>query len=347
MPAPLPSLLLPAAINTGPWVAGYSLDALRQRLTRERVVLPVCALGTSAATLAALGPLVLPPLYREAFASDPALETEMIAQIRRCFPFFEGTQARRTWQGELEVIDVPSGATTSLPRAPRVLAFGVDTTIEQHGPHLPLATDTIQTYAVLERLAATIEGVAIGPPLDYGHLTWGLPFGASIDLTPPLLARYVAGFVAALVGHCAPQALYVADVHGSIIHRQTIESTLARQHGVRAAFRWLHEPLAEFSSQRDDMHAGGVETILVHHIDPAFVDSAWWPAHAAEIAAREMTVAHAAVLSRDMPRFVAHVETSSPNGVIGKIANASTLDAAALFSRMVEMGRADIQCLLR
>lgn len=34
-----------------------------------------------------------------------------------------------------------------------------------------------------------------GPPLEYGQLTWGLPFGMSIDITAALLTRYVRGYV--------------------------------------------------------------------------------------------------------------------------------------------------------
>ncbi|GIT28137.1 MAG: hypothetical protein Ct9H300mP1_01830 [Planctomycetaceae bacterium] len=98
----------------------------------------------------------------------------------------------------------------------------------KHGPHLPLATDTLQSYAVLERLAAERDGVVIAPPVDYGQLTWGLPFGMSIDITAALLTRYVPGvFANAIVDWLQPAAAYVVDVHGSIVHRTAIQDGLA------------------------------------------------------------------------------------------------------------------------
>ena len=88
---------LPTQINTGPWLAGYTLDALRERGATQRMVLPVCSLGTPAEELAALAPLVLPPLYHEAL--DAELKEALIRQIRRCFPYFDGTRARREFRG--------------------------------------------------------------------------------------------------------------------------------------------------------------------------------------------------------------------------------------------------------
>ena len=46
-------------------------------------------------------------------------------------------------------------------RRPRILAFSVDTAVEEHGPHLPLATDRIQSYAVLAKLAEETAGLAL------------------------------------------------------------------------------------------------------------------------------------------------------------------------------------------
>lgn len=245
----------------------------------------------------------------------------------------------------VDVVELPPQRHVAPFPAPRVLAIGVDTTIEQHGPHLPLATDTIQTYAVLQRLAAENANVALGPALDYGHLTWGLPFGLSIDLTPALLGRYACGFVNALVDWCSPGALYLADVHGSQMHRSTIEDALRRSRCARGLFRWLHEPLAAFGSERGDMHAGGVETTLVAHIAPALVDPHWWPQRREELAAGEMTTAEAIALSGEMARFIARVETQSLNGIIGRIRNAETLDAAKLFQGMLDVARADVRAL--
>jgi len=335
---------LPSHINTGPWVAGYSLPALKDRIGRDRIVLPICSLGTSSADLASLAPLVLPPLYHEALDAD--LKAALIAQIRRCFPYFEGTQARRNFRGSLEVVELLARRPAPPVKSPRLLAFGVDTTVEQHGPHLPLGTDTVQTYAVLQQLASERDGLVIGPPLDYGHLTWGLPFGLSIDLTPGLAERYVCSFVNAVLDWLQPAAMYVADVHGSVGHRKAMQDGLGRSRATRWAFRWLHDPLVEFAGDRGDTHAGGVETTLVQHINPQLVDSNWWPARKKDLAAAQMKTADAIALSTDLSRFIVRVEAEHLNGIVGDVYNADRLDAAELMRRMLAIARKDVDGLL-
>jgi creatinine amidohydrolase len=226
------------------------------------------------------------------------------------------------------------------------LVFGVDTTVEQHGPHLPLGTDTLQTYAVLGQLAADNDRVVIGPPLEYGHLTWGLPFGFSVDVTPALTARYMTGFVNGLVDWLSPEMMYVADVHGSLVHRNAIQDGLRRSRCTRWAFRWLHEPLAEFGAERGDMHAGGVETSLIHHINPALVDERWWPARMDDLAAAQMSTHSAIKLSSDLSRFIAEVESHTLNGIVGDVRNAASLDARELMRRMVALASDDVNALM-
>jgi creatinine amidohydrolase/Fe(II)-dependent formamide hydrolase-like protein len=233
-----------------------------------------------------------------------------------------------------------------MTRPPRILAFSVDTAVEQHGPHLPLGADTIQSYAVLHRLASEIDGLVVGPPLDYGHLTWGLPFGLSIDLTPPLASRYMCGFVNAIMDWLSPESLYVADVHGSLAHRIAIQDGLRQSRCPRWAFRWLHEPLVEFAGNRGDAHAGSVETTLVEHINPDLVDSRWWPHRIDDLAARQMTLADAIELSSDLPRFIERVESRQLNGIVGNVRDAFALDAGDLMNRMLTVARQDVGGLL-
>ena len=307
------------------------------------MVLPICSLGTPTEELAALAPLVLPPLYHEALNDE--LKAAMLERIGRCFPYFEGTRDRETFSGRFEIVELPA-TRHSASRKPRVLAFSFDTAVEEHGPHLPLSTDTIQSYGVLERLAEQIEGFALGPPGEYGHLTWGLPFGMSIDLTPPLLERYVTGFVNALLDWAAPETLYVVDVHGSIVHRTAIQDGLAKSRAERYAFRWLHEPLVEFAGDRGDQHAGGVETALVAHISPKLVDGAWWPNRAGEIATLQMSMNEGIELSSNLPRFIERVETDNLNGIVGDIDNFFQVDADLMMSRMLEVAASDVRDLL-
>ncbi len=336
---------LPTQVNSGPWLTRYTHAELQQRITGTNLVLPICSLGTPADRLSELSPLVLPPLYHEALDDD--LKAALLNRIRQCFPFYEGTRERNEVRCHFEIVELPPEAHSPPPAQPRILAFSVDTAVEEHGPHLPLMTDTIQSYAVLERLADEFDSFALGPPVEYGHLTWGLPFGLSIDITPPLLTRYVTRFTNAILEWMSPRALYVVDVHGSIVHRNAIQEGLRQSRSECWAFRWLHDPLIEFAGERGDQHAGGIETALVEQINPQLVDSRWWPQRAEELSVGEMPLDLAVELSSDLPAFIKRVESGSFNGIVGKVRNYFELDAGQLMQRMLNVAREDVRQLMK
>ena len=335
---------LPQRVNSGHWLASYTLERLRGLDASVEIVLPICSLGTPYRRIAELGELVLPPLFHEAL--EPTLKRQIVAQIERCFPYHELTPDLRESGPRLRVIELPRVDLVG-GLHPQVLAFSVDTAVEEHGPHLPLATDTIQSYGVLTQLAADVGALTLGPPVDYGQLTWGLPFGFSIDFTAPLLSEYVSRFVNALLDWQEPTAIYVVDVHGSIVHREAIVSGIQQSRAQRWAFRWLHEPLVEFASQRGDQHAGGVETALVEQISLELVDPSWWPARIDDIAAGQMSFEKAVELTPNLQDFVSYARAHSLNGIVGDIHNYERLDSRLLLERMLTVARQDVEALLR
>ena len=342
---------IPAKVNNGSQLTSYTLFELRERLPGSRVVLPVCSLGTPYEEIASLADFVLPPIFHEALTDE--LKLLVIAQIQKCFPYdrrsdvgwARSCSSRNQSIPELEIVELPPRS-HPVSDTPKILAFSVDTAVEEHGPHLPLATDTIQSYSVLDELAGEVDGFVTGPPVDYGHLTWGLPFGMSVDLTPPLVTRYVTGFTNAVLEWARPESIYVVDVHGSIVHRRAIVAGLEASNADRWAFRWLHDSLVEFASERGDQHAGGVETALVERVSKDLLDPNWWPERIAEIEAGEMTLERAVELTANLDDFFRFAETGRPNGIVGKIRNYESLDADLMFERMLAVAREDVSRLL-
>jgi creatinine amidohydrolase len=334
---------IPKQVNSGPWLAHYTVNELESTIQTQVVVLPICSLGTPPDEFAGNESFVLPPLYHEALDADS--KSALFDRIDDCFQYMRGSRRRAKFGSGFNIVDLPARPVPP-PATPRVLAFSVDTAVEQHGPHLPLATDTIQSYGVLGKLADEFEGFVVGPPVDYGHLTWGLPRGFSIDIGPELLVRYVTGFVNAVLDWAAPEAIYVVDVHGSPVHRQSIQQGLAASRAKKWRFRWLHEPLVEFAFERGDQHAGGVETAMIEQINPRLLDSRWWPGRVEQLAADEMPVEQAIALSTDMPRFINHSETTSWNGIVGRIRNYFALDGRRLMDRVLDVARRDVHVLM-
>jgi creatinine amidohydrolase/Fe(II)-dependent formamide hydrolase-like protein len=335
---------LPQEVNAGVWLAHYTVDELEHRIQEERIVLPICPWDTPAEELERLGPLLLPPLYVEALDAD--LQSELLARIENCFPYVKGSPRRCSARAALEVTSLPRPPCRGLDRRPRVVAFSVDTAVEEHGPHLPLATDRIQSYAVLAQLAEETDGLSLAAPVDYGHLTWGLPRGFSIDITTALLTRYVAQYARALVDRCQADALYVVDVHGSPAHRQAIQEGLAVSGVEHWKFRWLHEPLVEFAADRGDQHAGGVETAVIEAIDQGLLDPRWWPSRIDDLAAGEMSFERALELQENLTEFIAYAESHPWNGIVGRIQNYRDVDGSLMLQRMLEVARQDVRALV-
>jgi mycofactocin system creatininase family protein len=197
--------------------------------------------------------------------------------------------------------------------AGRLLAVPVGAT-EQHGPHLPLSTDTDLAVALVERLAARRPVVA-APAVAYGS------------------SGEHAGFPGTLsIGHVATELLLVELCRSAALTFAGV--VLVSAHGgnqapVRRAERRLraegHEVRAHFPRWGGDAHAGRTETSLMLALDPARVRTALAePGETAELG----------VL---MPRLAAAgVREVSPNGVLGDPAGASAAEGAALLDRAVE-----------
>lgn len=338
---------LPERVNSGPWLTSYTLNALRRFDPKTDLVLPIGMLCTSAREFTSQGDLILPPLYLEALDASEGgdLQSRILRQIERCFPEHESAPSGGEPRPKLRVMTCGHGV-NFVPGEPDVLAFSVDTAVEEHGPHLPLATDTIQSYAVLRRLAGEFNRFELAPPVDYGQLTWGLPFGFSIDLTAELLTEYVTRFTNALLIRHQPRAVYVVDVHGSIVHRRAIVEGLRRSRAERWLFRWLHEPLAEFASERGDQHAGAVETALVEYIHRDLLDPDWWPGRIDALERHQMSFEKAVELTPDLTAFGDYVREHSSNGIVGRIQNYRDLDAELMFARMLDIARKDVEALL-
>ena len=84
---------------------------------------------------------------------------------------------------------------------------------EQHGPHLPLGTDTIRAAALADRLAEKLPGSLIAPALPFGCSDehWG--FAGLLGLDADTLARVVLDLARRLAGW-GVQRLVLLSAHG-------------------------------------------------------------------------------------------------------------------------------------
>ena len=85
---------------------------------------------------------------------------------------------------------------------------------------------------------------------------------------------------------------------------------------------------------------------MIEQVNPRLLDPRWWPDRVQQLAANEMSVEQAIELSSDMPRFINHAETTSWNGIVGRIRNYFAVDRRLLMERVLDVARRDVRALV-
>ena len=155
--------------------------------------------------------------------------------------------ARRTWTDY-----VPSSSRTLL------LPLG---SCEQHGPHLPLATDTLIATALVQRVADVVD-VDVAPPLPYGASGEHAGFPGLLSLGNDALERVVLELLRS--ARATWPRVVVVSGHGGNVSAVQRALAVARYEGSDVA--------AWFPTWRDgDPHAGAVETSVMWALDSTWV----------------------------------------------------------------------------
>ena len=176
---------------------------------------------------------------------------------------------------------------------------------EQHGPHLPLDTDTRVAAAVAAR-----TGLLVAPPVAYGASGEHEGFAGTVSIGHAAL-RLLLVELGRSAARWAARLVFV-NGHGGNVPTLVEAVTLLRYEGRDAA--WF--PCAPGG----DAHAGRTETSIVLALDPALVR----PGSAA---------GNPAPLAELLPAMRAGgVAAVSPNGVLGDPAGASAAEGERLLA---------------
>ena len=188
--------------------------------------------------------------------------------------------------------------------------------VEQHGRHLPVATDTVVAQAVAEAVVPRLDGALLAPALAYGASGEheGFPGTNSIgtEALGALLVEYGRS-----AGRWAGRLL-VVNGHGGNLDALRTAVPLLRAEGRDVAWFPCGVP-------GGDAHAGRTETSLMLHVEPGAVREA--------LAAAGET----APISELLPRLRAEgVRAVSPDGVLGDPAGATAEEGAAMLGALVD-----------
>lgn len=148
--------------------------------------------------------------------------------------------------------------------------------IEQHGPHLPVGTDTIVASALCADAAALTDSLVLPPislGVSYGH---GTVLAGTLSLTPDLLVATVHQYVRWASVSGLSRLLFVNAHFGNAASLGVATDSvrlLAPQLRVGTLDWWAADPavLAEVTADGADIHANRAETAIMLSIAPHLV----------------------------------------------------------------------------
>ena len=157
--------------------------------------------------------------------------------------------------------------------------------IEVHGPHLPIGTDSIETYEIGLR-AARQAGVVVAPLIWYGNSRSFMDFPGSIGVRPEVLKELVKDIALSLIRHGFDK-LVVLDGHGGnygILDVLIEDLHLETKALVCHARAWELATLPKPEGTPDyDGHGGSSETSVMLALWPEDVDRSRFVDSAPEI----------------------------------------------------------------
>lgn len=199
-------------------------------------------------------------------------------------------------------------------RSGRLLVVPLGAT-EQHGPHLPLSTDTDVARALAGRLAQRRTDVDVAPAVPYGASGEHAAFAGTLSVGSQALELLLVELVRSAT--CTWSRVLLLSAHGGNAEavRRAVALLRSESRDVRA---WS-------PSWRGDAHAGRTETSVQLALDPA------------RVALAQAAAGATAPLPELLPALQAGgVLAVSPNGVLGDPAGAAPDEGRRLLDQAVD-----------
>ncbi|MFT4922042.1 MAG: creatinine amidohydrolase [Haloarculaceae archaeon] len=199
------------------------------------------------------------------------------------------------------------------------IADGVDTVIvplgatEQHGPHLPVDTDTRLGTAIAVRVARRLGDALVAPTVPVGPSEEHLSFPGTISISADTARHLVSDVVDSLDRHGFDRVVLLPGHGGWFPLLASLYPTLARETACDlvaiSELQWYMELLEDGLEQAgvdvDEpvVHAGVSETAMLLALDPESVEEDRPAGHSGHVSAAAL--------------FANGIEAYDENGVLG------------------------------
>jgi len=155
-----------------------------------------------------------------------------------------------------------------------VFPFG---TIEEHGSHLPLNTDSLIIQKVL-KVVARKKKFFLAPVVHYGVCTSTRDHPGTIGITPETLRRFSSDLVIDAYKKGLRNFLLISG-HAGSLHmsslKESAELLVEQLKDIKIAvfspYDILWKELSEIAETQDDSHAGELETSMILYLSPELV----------------------------------------------------------------------------
>ena len=186
---------------------------------------------------------------------------------------------------------------------------------EQHGPHLPLDTDTRIAVAIADAAAARVDGVVVAPALSYGSSGEHAGFTGTLSIGQDALELVLIELVRSADRF---STVVLVNGHGGNLEPVRRAERQLRRDG-RSARSWF--PVIPGG----DAHAGRTETSLMLAIDPSVV-------RLERAVAGNTAPLHALLADLQLVGVVG----VSPTGVLGDPTGANADEGRAMLDHLVD-----------
>lgn len=150
--------------------------------------------------------------------------------------------------------------------------------LEAHGPHLPLGTDTLEVYEIAKKVARLVD-VYVAPPLFYGICRSTSKHPGTVGITGDTLRSLIRDLLKSLYAHNLKNFIIISG-HASSVHLAALqeagESMLEEMPSdvniaVVSAYALAQQAAEKICETDNDSHAGEIETSLMLHLKPHLV----------------------------------------------------------------------------